>query len=103
MVDSELAQYIESKKIMVFSWTMCPYCVKAKNTLTKMGLKFDAKELDKDPFKNTSTLSELDKLCGFETVPKIFIGKRCIGGCDDMHEQIKNGTFNQILKEEGIL
>ena len=102
MVDSELSQYIANKKIMVFSWTKCPFCVKAKNTLTKLGLKFEAKEIDVDPFKNKNTLEELDKLCGFETVPKIFIGNRCIGGCDDMHELIDNGHFEKILKEEGI-
>lgn len=103
MVDSELSKYIADKKIMVFSWTMCPYCVKAKNTLTKLGLKYETKELDKDPFTNKNTLQELDNLCGFETVPKIFIGKKCIGGCDDMHELIDNGNFDKILKEQGIL
>ncbi len=102
MVDSELCQYITNNKIMIFSQTNCPYCIKAKRILDKMELKYLSKELDVDAFKNNKTLDQLNKLCGFETLPKIFIGNKFIGGCDDLILLIYDGTFYKILKEQGI-
>lgn len=56
-------------------------------------------------FNNFSNfdLKRLDKICGFDTVPKIFVGKLCIGGNSDMQDLIRNGEFNKLLVDEGIL
>jgi len=33
----------------------------------------------------------IHKLAGFKTYPKVFIGNKCIGGCDDTIKAAGNG------------
>lgn len=102
MNKSILDTLIVPKTIMIFSKTWCPYCDEAKSTLKKLNIKYNIIELDVQPLSNFD-LKRLDKICGFDTVPKIFVGKLCIGGNSDMQDLIRNGEFNKLLTDEGIL
>lgn len=67
-------------KVKIYTWTVCPYCVRAKNLLNDKGVDFEEINLDgKD--------DELDALrarTGFKTIPQIFIGDEFIGGYSDL-------------------
>lgn len=97
-----LESLIHKGKIMVFSGNHCPYCDIAKATLTKLNIKFDLRNLDEEPL-DSQTLKQLNNICGFTSIPKIFVGEQCIGGNDDLQELVKSGEFEELLKEEKIL
>lgn len=97
-----LETLIQKGKIMIFTGNDCPYCDIAKETLKSMNLKFDSRNLDDDPL-DALIEKQLNNICGFTTIPKIFVGEQCIGGNNDLQELIKSGEFEELLKEEKIL
>ena len=102
MSNNILEKLIKKEKIMVFTGNNCPYCDMAKDALNKMNLKFDIRNLDDEPL-DPLVQKQLDNICGFTTIPKIFVGLQCIGGGNDLKELIKAGEFEDILKEENII
>ncbi len=69
-----------SRKIEIYTWGHCPYCIRAKNLLTENGIKFTEHALDgKD-----SELIKLRERTGQKTVPQIFIDDVFIGGFSEL-------------------
>ncbi len=69
-----------SKKIEIYTWGYCPFCVRAKNLLAEKGLEFTEINLDgKD-----DELVKLREKTGQRTVPQIFIDDSFIGGFSEL-------------------
>jgi len=69
-----------AKKIEIYTWGYCPYCVRAKNLLTEKGMDFTEVSLDgKD-----DELMKLRERTGQRTVPQIFIDDEFIGGFQEL-------------------
>ena len=49
-------------QVVVFSWSQCPFCVKAKSALKSMNANFVAVELDQMP-EGAAMRAELAKVC----------------------------------------
>ena len=49
-------------QVVVFSWSRCPFCVKAKSALKSMNANFVAVELDQMP-EGAAMRAELAKVC----------------------------------------
>merc|ERR1712137_71958 len=81
---------------VVFSKSYCPYCVEVKKLLKSLGASFEAYELDKMG-DGSSIQQELGKRTGGTSVPRVFINKEFIGGCDGRNE-IRNSlsSFSNI-------
>ena len=116
---------IKAHKVMVFSATYCPYCTMAKDALTSTGTKFHVVELDKRGiltinmsafnltvvrlFTHTQTadgdaiLEYLGNLTGADTVPRVFIGQKFVGGGTDVRALQQQGKLVPLLKEAGAL
>jgi glutaredoxin 3 len=88
-------------KITLFSKTWCPYCDESKDTFKRIGVNYDLLELDKNPLSDKD-IQRLNTICGFKTVPKIFIGTNCIGGNAELQIYYKSGELKDLLKDEGI-
>jgi glutaredoxin 3 len=69
-----------SKKIEIYTWGYCPYCIRAKNLLDEKGMAFTEISLDgKD-----EELTKLRERTGQRTVPQIFIDDEFIGGFSEL-------------------
>lgn len=69
-----------SKKIEVYTWGYCPFCIRAKNLLKDKGLDYTEVSLDgKD-----DELMALRERTGQRTVPQIFIDDDFIGGFSEL-------------------
>jgi glutaredoxin 3 len=67
-------------KIEIYTWSDCPYCVRAKNLLKSKGMPFEEINLDgKD-----KELTELRARTGQRTIPQIFINEKFIGGFSEL-------------------
>lgn len=64
-VAARLESYIEDNKVVVFSWTSCPFCKKAKALLRDLGADFLAVELDQMGSEGSALRCELAKVCRF--------------------------------------
>lgn len=84
-----------SPRVIVYTMTLCPYCVAAKKLLKKKGVEFEEVNLDHHPER----WDECEKRSGRQTVPQIFIGDRHVGGCDDLEALNRSGELDRLLKE----
>jgi len=81
-------------KVEMYTKTVCPYCVKAKNLLKQKGAQVTEYNLSEKP----ELMEEMQKRNpGARTVPQIFINDRSIGGCDDLYALDAKGELNSLL------
>ena len=69
------------KKILIYSSSICPYCISAKRLLGNLRLNFQEKIIDKNPVLREEMIIKSN---GKKTVPQIFIGEKHVGGYDDL-------------------
>lgn len=83
------------QKVTIYTKDYCPYCVKAKNLLTRRGVT-DIIEID---ITNDEKLQAemIAKSGGKRTVPQIFIGETHIGGCGDLYALDSAGKLKTML------
>ncbi|KAJ4902672.1 glutaredoxin-like [Raphanus sativus] len=96
MAMKKAKEIVSSNAVVVFSKSYCPYCVKVKDLLKKLGAKFIAVELDKES-DGTQVQSALAEWTGQRTVPNVFIGGKHIGGCDSVTNLHKNRKLVPLL------
>jgi glutaredoxin 3 len=96
-----LIQQINSTPVLVYSWVHCPYCVRAKETLKKMGITAVIYDLDTMP-NGDQIMTHLFELTGQETVPNIFIGGKHVGGNSDLQSGLSNGSVQAKLREANV-
>ena len=78
--------------VVIYTWTVCPYCVRAKNLLKSKGVSFEEINLDgKD-----QELAELRARTGMKTVPQIFIDNKLIGGFSDLSQLDSEGKLDGL-------
>ena len=83
-----------NKKVIIYTKSYCPYCVKAKQLLKIKNVNFT--EID---ITNNQTLIEemLAKSAGQKTVPQIFIDDFHVGGCDDLYALNDKEELDKML------
>lgn len=79
--------------VTVYTTTICPYCVRAKQLLTKKGVAFEEVNLSTDP----ALRQELMTRTRHRTVPMIFINDEFIGGFDQLYALERAGTLDAKL------
>ncbi|KAI8372336.1 glutaredoxin [Choanephora cucurbitarum] len=92
---------IADNKVMVFSKSYCPFCIRAKDLLDDMDVNYKAIELNdhQDGEAIQQALAELTKQT---TVPNIFINQRHVGGSDALKAAYQSGQLTEWLKEANI-
>ena len=87
------AKEIGMAKVKIYTWSTCPFCIRAKQFLNQKGVAFEELVLDgKD-----EELQQLRSRTGFRTVPQIFIGDKMIGGYTDMVALEQSGQLDELL------
>lgn len=82
--------------VVIYTKDYCPYCVKAKNLLTKKGVSFQEIDVTHDSELQTEMFTKAE---GRRTVPQIFINDQPIGGCDDLYALDSSGKLDPLLQE----
>jgi glutaredoxin 3 len=81
-------------KVEIYTWRTCPFCIRAKNLLTRKGVEFTEYNVDGDEAARDKMAQRAN---GRRSVPQIFINDRHIGGCDDIHSLDAQGKLDQLL------
>ena len=81
-------------KIEIYTTSYCPYCVRAKELLTRKGVKFEEISVEHDPELKDYMI---DRAGGRKTVPQIFIDDLHVGGCDDLYALDKDAKLDPLL------
>lgn len=92
---------INSKTVLVFSKSYCPYCQRAIAELKKLNLKnMHIEQIENNP-QLEIIQDVLQDITGKRTVPRIFINKEIVGGSDDLLREINEGTLKKRLIAAG--
>lgn len=79
--------------ITIYSTPVCPYCVRAKDLLTRKGQSFTVIDVSDD----AERAKMIEKAGGRRTVPQIFIGSVHVGGYDDLAAMDREGKLDALL------
>ena len=77
---------MSAKKIKIYTTDDCPYCVAAKNLLTRKNLSFEEVDVSSD-----DDFDALVKRTGMKTVPQIFFDDVLIGGFQELTQLDRQG------------
>lgn len=90
-------EYIDNNKVVIFSKSTCPYCVKVKNLFGQLGVEFTVVELNQ--IENGAALQDaLQEISKQSTVPNVFINKIHLGGCDATERAHRENRLAAMLK-----
>ena len=80
--------------VLMYSSTVCPYCMRAEMLLKQRGVTEIEKILiDRDPSIRDAMMART----GRRTVPQIYIGSTHVGGCDDLMALDAQGGLMPLL------
>ena len=77
-------------KIVIYTTSWCPYCVKAKELLKKKGVAFEEYDIEEEP----GAREAMQLLSGSKTVPQVYLGNTLLGGCDELHALDDRGDLD---------
>ncbi len=80
--------------VEIYTWSSCPFCIRAKSLLKSKGVVFTEHGIDGD---ENARAKMADRSNGRRSVPQIFINDRHIGGCDDVHALDASGELDKLL------
>ncbi|MCU0567472.1 MAG: glutaredoxin 3 [Oculatellaceae cyanobacterium Prado106] len=80
--------------VEIYTWSTCPYCIRAKSLLKKKGVEFTEYCIDGDEAAR-SKMAERSQ--GRRSLPQIFINDQHVGGCDDIHALDARGSLDPLL------
>ena len=91
-------------KVLIYTYGLSPFSTEALSILEASGYEYTNVELGKEWFLLGGEASEtrvaLSKLVdsGATSLPKIFIGGECIGGCAELAALVDNGELDSKMK-----
>ncbi|XP_016307153.1 glutaredoxin-1-like [Sinocyclocheilus anshuiensis] len=96
---------IKGDKVVVFLKPTCPFCILAKDVLSKY--KFKSGHLELIDITGRSDMGSiqdyLQQITGARTVPRVFVGEQCIGGGSDIDGLDRSGKLEGMLQAIGSL
>lgn len=82
--------------VEIYTWSRCPFCIRAKALLDKKGVDYTEYCIDGD---ETARAEMANRANGRRSLPQIFINGEHIGGCDDMFALDRQGQLDPRLQQ----
>lgn len=80
--------------VVIYSTTVCPYCVRAKQLLERKGVVYKEINLSQEA---PEVRIELMQRTRQRTVPQIFINDQFIGGFDQLYALERENKLDELL------
>ena len=80
--------------VVIYTTTICPYCVRAKQLFQRKGVSYREVDVSFDQAERMALVARTKQ----RTVPQIFINDQHIGGCDDLYALEHNGQLDPLLQ-----
>jgi glutaredoxin len=81
--------------VAIFSKSYCPYCMRAKQALLRIGITPVVVELD-ERHDGARIQVALLQMTGQRTVPSAWLNGNFIGGGDDVVDGVESGLFKDV-------
>lgn len=83
-------------KVEIYTWSRCPFCMRAKGLLNEKGIDFTEYCIDGDEQAREQMAQRAN---GRRSLPQIFINDLHIGGCDDLYGLELQGELDPLLQD----
>lgn len=83
-----------SPMVEIYTWSRCPFCIRAKALLNEKGVEFKEYVIDGDEDQRDQMAQRAN---GRRSLPQIFINDRHIGGCDELYGLELDGELDSLL------
>ena len=83
------------KKVEIYTWQYCPFCIRAKALLSQKAVAYEEYKIDGNEVARREMQLRAD---GRNTLPQIFIDNQGIGGCDELYELESNNDLDKMLQ-----
>ncbi len=80
--------------IVIYTKSLCSYCIRAKKLLADKGVAFEEIVIDGDQHRRAEMIVRSG---GRRTAPQIFIDQNPIGGCDELLALERAGCLDSLL------
>lgn len=81
-------------KVEIYTWSTCPFCIRAKALLQDKGVDYTEYCIDGDESARAEMAVRAN---GRRSLPQIFINDQHIGGCDDIYALNRQGGLDPLL------
>ena len=81
-------------KVEIYTWSTCPFCVRAKGLLDRKGVAYTEVSVDGDGPGRDAMAARGN---GKRSVPQIFIDDQHVGGCDERQGLGRAGKLDALL------
>lgn len=81
--------------VEIYTWSSCPFCIRAKALLDRKGVEYTEYCIDGDEAARSKMSQRAN---GRRSVPQIFINDQHIGGCDDITALNAQGKLDSLLQ-----
>ncbi|MEA5499693.1 MAG: glutaredoxin 3 [Limnoraphis robusta] len=81
-------------QVEIYTWSTCPFCIRAKSLLQKKGVDYTDYSIDGDEDARDKMAQRAN---GRRSVPQVFINDQHIGGCDDLYALEAAGKLDPLL------
>ena len=82
------------KKVEIYTWQYCPFCIRAKSLLNKKNIEFIEYKIDGDESAREKMSQRAN---GKRSLPQIFIDDNSIGGCDDLYSLEEDNKLDSLI------
>jgi glutaredoxin 3 len=83
-----------SAKVEIYTWSTCPFCIRAKALLDKKNVAYTEYCIDGD---EPARAKMAQRANGRRSVPQVFINDQPVGGCDDIYSLNAQGKLDALL------
>lgn len=81
-------------KVEIYTWSRCPFCIRAKALLEEKGIDYTEYCIDGD---STAREEMAQRANGRSSLPQIFVNDQHIGGCDDLYSLESQNRLDSLL------
>merc|ERR1711966_4979 len=107
-VAAELATAIQQNKVLIYTYGLSPFSTEALSILDASGYDYTKIKLGAEWFLLGGSASETRVALagqvedGATSLPKVFIGGTCVGGCAELAALVENGELDTVMKKAGV-
>ncbi len=88
-----------SPTVEIYTWSRCPFCIRAKALLDRKGVAYTEYCIDGDEEARDKMAERAN---GRRSVPQVFINDAHIGGCDDIYALDRKGELDTLLAPASV-
>lgn len=88
-----------SSKVEIYTWSTCPFCIRAKALLDRKGVDYIEHQIDGDEAARTAMAKRTG---GPRSVPQIFVNDQYVGDCQGIHQLDAEGKLDGILAASSV-